>query len=298
MPCSFVVSFKVRIDAEPNLIEALYDCSSAGFGSLESCTLHNVAAGSTLFAVVEAYTDFTDLVLTCSSSAESSVQSAVELTAGLPSEPFGLNTLQIQDFTFATPLKSSATCWLEGDSGDADLFLRWSDPPIIDGRIHQFDCASENEFSAETCSVANPGNATVLWARVFAFQGFDGIVITCAGATPTGNDTTVPIPDTGVEPSVAPTPANDTEAGPSMAPVVEQSPEPTESKPDLTPAPSESVPSTDPPDLVVPTDPASDGTTDPPASAGPTGNSSLPPFGISAALFGVLFMVFVIDLLL
>ena len=160
-----------------------FDCSSANSGSLESCSLTNIEAGSTLFIVVEAYQEFTDLVLTCSSYSEGSVEEVVQLKAGRPSEPFRLSTNQVQDFTLETNDEEFAACMLKGDSGDADLYLRWSEAPVIEGRLRNFDCASENEFSAETCTVANPGNATTLWAKVFAFRGFNGIVITCTGTS-------------------------------------------------------------------------------------------------------------------
>lgn len=183
-----MIARKVRVNAEPDLTQALYDCDSVGGLSTESCTLTDIGTGATIFVVVSAFTEFTDLVLTCSSYSYTSMQPPVELLSEQASDPISLNTNQYQDFTFETTDSTDVSCTLEGVSGDADLFLRWSQPPVTDGRFQTFDCSSENELSSEICTVANPGGAVTLYARVVAFQAFEGVVITCSVLEGTGGE--------------------------------------------------------------------------------------------------------------
>jgi hypothetical protein len=179
-----LLNLQVRIDAEPDLKKGLYDCASVGDTSAEVCLLSNVEKGATLFVVVEAFTDFEDLILACYSYSDGSVQEAMELLPGVALGPFHLRTNQIKDFTYQTASDSDFICALEGETGDADLFLQWFDPPILavaEGQA-QYDCASESESSMETCTIENTKGATIVWARVQAFQSFDDVLITCADA--------------------------------------------------------------------------------------------------------------------
>lgn len=118
--------------------------------------------------------------MTCSSYSDDSVSVTSELEDGIASAPIQLNVNQVQDFQFETT--GDATCILEGLNGDADLYLRWNDPPVTTGRP-AYDCSSLEDGSNESCSVVNPG-ATTLWARVFAYQSFTDVVITCRTEAP------------------------------------------------------------------------------------------------------------------
>ena len=137
--------------------------------------MSDLPPGTTLFVTILAYSDFSDLILTCSSYSDTPV-SVSQLSDGIVSESIQLNVNQVQDFTFDTT--SDATCTLEGLNGDADLYLRWNEPPVLVDRP-AYDCASVSATSSESCSVVNPGDAAVLWARVFAYQSFRDVVLTC-----------------------------------------------------------------------------------------------------------------------
>jgi hypothetical protein len=178
----------------------------------------------TLFLTVVAYTQFSDLTLICSSFSDDSVEPPLQLSAGVASAPIQLGTNQVQDFLVDTADLSDVSCSLEGNSGDADLFLRWSEHPVLDARFPIYDCSSEGETSIESCEVVNPGNATALWARIFAFQSADDVVITCTPEPLADGPTDAPVDSTGSsnDPTAAPIDTDNQTQPPSPSPVADE----------------------------------------------------------------------------
>ena len=256
-------------------------------GSVETCIVSDVGASSTVFATVEAFSDFNDLVLTCSSYTDSSVSDPLVLDNGVASDPIQLNTNQVQDFTFDTT--GDASCILEGTTGDADLFLRWMDPPELDLRFPLYDCASENFASNEACSVVNPGDATILWARVLAFEGFNDVSITCASQS-----STTPAPVAVGQPTPAPVDVSPAIPSPVVteAPVEDPTVSPVED-PTIAPAGDSTIapvaePSTTPPVTEVTPAPAGTQTTGPTEEESGTSHYSSYAFGLYCILVYVL----------
>jgi hypothetical protein len=179
----------IRVDAEPGISSGLYDCSSAGSTSIEECIVPDLEEATLLFVSVLAFAAFEDLTLTCSSITEiMEARPVLDLTDGVQSESFSLPANQVQQLTLQTDRSSDAVCTTIGDNGDADLFVRWDTAPNIDQFL--FDCVSNGALSSETCPVFNPGNATALWASVFAFSSFDALTVTCTSTQAV--DTTLP----------------------------------------------------------------------------------------------------------
>jgi hypothetical protein len=197
----------VRVDAEPGISSGLYDCSSAGPTSVEECIVPDLQEATLLFVSVSAFASFEDLTLTCSSITEIvETRPVMDLEDGIQSESFSLLANQVQELNLQTP-NSNALCTTSGGNGDADLFVRWDTPPNIDQFL--FDCVSNDALSNETCRVLNPGNATALWASVFAFSSFDDLIVTC---------TSTQALDATLSPTRAPTLATDTTPLPTKSP--------------------------------------------------------------------------------
>jgi hypothetical protein len=76
-----------------------------------------------------------------------------------------------------------AACRLDesSDLGDADLYLRFSNPPDPDNAL--FDCASSDVGSKESCSVDVPEGVSQIWAVMQAYSLVEHVVITCASET-------------------------------------------------------------------------------------------------------------------
>jgi len=216
----------VGVDIEPDLDQGSYDCSSRSSATAsEMCIVSGLTPAITLFVTIAAFTEFQDITLTCSSYSQGSVEAPVELSDEIPA-PMQLQINQVQDYTFEIADLNDASCSLVGTTGDADLFLRWSEPPMLDGRFPIFDCSSEGPTSVESCDVMNPGNATTLWARVVAVTGFTDVEIMCS-AVDLADDSPTPANVSGAPAETAsdnPTasPSNNRTQLPSPSPVVEE----------------------------------------------------------------------------
>jgi hypothetical protein len=142
-----------------------------------------------LFVSVSAFASFEDLTLTCSSITEIvEARPVLDLADGVQSESFSLLANQVQELTLQTDPSSDVVCTTSGDNGDADLFVRWDTAPNID--LILFDCVSNDALSNETCRVMNPGNASSIWATIFAFSSFDNLTVACTStANFTANNT-------------------------------------------------------------------------------------------------------------
>ena len=109
---------------------------------------------------------FSNVTIQCAATTESL---AITLTAGVPSEPFGLVPSEELSFTLAVQAGDRIQCELTNGfgQGDADLYLAFGSPPDIE--LEEYDCASTFFDSEETCTVRNIDGADILWATVTAF---------------------------------------------------------------------------------------------------------------------------------
>jgi hypothetical protein len=209
----------VSVDAEADISSGLYDCSSTGSTSVEECIVSDLEEVTLLFVTVSAFVSFEDLALTCFSITEIvELRPMLDLADGVQSESFALLTNQVQELSLQTDPSSDAACTIFGDNGDADLFVRWDTAPNID--LFLFDCVSNDALSNETCRVVNPGNATAVWASVFAFSSFDDLTVTCTSTQ--AADATLPPTQAPTlvapEPDVTPLPTRSPSSKPTSSP--------------------------------------------------------------------------------
>jgi hypothetical protein len=102
---------------------------------------------------------------------------------GIPTDPLSLFLGEVQIFIFAAApgIRRRVTCSTAGDNGDADLYMRSSSPPDLTEQF--YDCESFNDFSNEVCFIDN-GKGSI-YVAVYAYAGFDNVVLTCVSSQPT-----------------------------------------------------------------------------------------------------------------
>jgi hypothetical protein len=173
----------LRWDAEPDFELFIFDCVSAGTGSVETCALDD--PGSTvLWATIRPYISFTDVTITCTSSSR---VSAIALAEGFPSSPISLSAGLSQTFLLdVRSVSSTVACETLCDNGDADVVVRVDAEPDISSQI--YDCVSAGTTSIEECVVSDLEEATSLFVTVLAFVSFEDLTVTCSSIEVIGED--------------------------------------------------------------------------------------------------------------
>jgi hypothetical protein len=167
----------MRSSSPPDLTERLYDCSAESFDSNEVCISNN-NDGSVHVALYAAKA-FENVVLTCASSP---LLTSISLLDGVASDPIILATGEEQSYTLDLTPGSRVTCETVGDSGDADLYVRFNAEPFAAAGIS--DCASVKGDSNEACALVAPGDASVLWATIRAYSSAENVILTCTSIAP------------------------------------------------------------------------------------------------------------------
>jgi hypothetical protein len=169
----------LRLNAEPSLDQFLYDCRSAGTGSVESCAVEDPGFATVVWATIAPYSSFTDVTITCRST---SAVSAIALTLASASNKISLSTGLTQTFVLDVGSESSTiVCETMCDNGDADMYLRVNSVPSISSRL--YDCSSAGSTSVEECIVSDLEEATLLFVTVSAFSSFEDLTLTCSSIT-------------------------------------------------------------------------------------------------------------------
>lgn len=159
------VDLYIRFDAEPDFLGGDYICSGTTDLSEETCIARDPGSAFVLWALVAAFTSIENMAITCSAILP---PPPIILTDGVPSDPFSLSLSQTQTFTLAIASGETVMCETNAVNGDADLFVRWDAEPSIE--LGLADCASGSASSAESCTVVDPGDASILWVLVSAFS--------------------------------------------------------------------------------------------------------------------------------
>jgi hypothetical protein len=165
-------------DGEPPVLSTnSLDCFGESGNSNEACSI----LANTGFAYVSIYgfkrTD--GAVVTCTTS---ELETATEITSGISSEPFDVRPNEEKVFTLLIEDPNArVACFLESNnpSEDTNVFLRFNQPP--DFNTNNYDCQSSG---SEICSVANPGDAAVLWATVTSSSLVNDLSFACFSTVP------------------------------------------------------------------------------------------------------------------
>ena len=96
--------------------------------------------------------------------------STIVLTSGVESAANSLITGSSQFFALDVESEASVTCTLQGENGDADLYMAWNDPT-------DFACAASTPGTDEVCALA-PDTGTV-YALVLAYSSTFDFTVTC-----------------------------------------------------------------------------------------------------------------------
>jgi serine protease len=155
----------IRFDAKPDFLGGGYICRSITDLSEETCIARDPGGAFVLWALVAAFTSIENLAITCSATLP---PPPTILTDGVASNPFSLSSSQTQTFTLAIASGDTVMCETAAGNGDADLLVRWDAEPSSE--LVLSDCISVGASSAESCTVVDPGDASVLWVLVYAFS--------------------------------------------------------------------------------------------------------------------------------
>ena len=102
---------------------------------------------------------------------ESDVNPMIELTPGLSNTYYGIEEGYVS-ISFMFSDRKDVRCEIEGDSGDADLFLMWG-YEAYDGR------SSTSNDSYDDCTARNDGTKNVLYVEVHAVATVSAVTVTC-----------------------------------------------------------------------------------------------------------------------
>lgn len=103
---------------------------------------------------------------------------ALDLEDGVPSEPLTL-TFQNEKFYRLTGADDEVTCTLNGDNGDADLYVSAGNVPSRG----YYDCSSTSAGSIESCTVNQSGEENDIFVLAYAYSSFTDVVVTCSVGT-------------------------------------------------------------------------------------------------------------------
>jgi hypothetical protein len=165
-------------DGEPPVISTdSVDCAAETDRSRESCSIR--AETGVTYVSIYGYRRTDDVVVTCTASA---IDTPTELANGVFSESFDVRQDETKVFTLQVDDPNArVVCLLESDMPDEDLnfFLRFNQPP--DTNTNDYECQSSG---AETCSVMNSGEASVLWATVTSSSLANDLSFACYSTVP------------------------------------------------------------------------------------------------------------------
>jgi hypothetical protein len=166
----------MQSSSPPDLTERVYDCSAESSGSNEFCSSNN--DDGPMYVALYAFKAFENVVLTCASSP---LLTPISLVDSVVSDPIILATGEEQSYTLNVTPGSWAACETTGDSGDADLYVRFNAEPIVaaSGATGIHDCASAGGTSDEACALVAPNDASVLWATIRAISSAVNVILTC-----------------------------------------------------------------------------------------------------------------------
>jgi hypothetical protein len=155
----------MRFDAVPDYLGGDFICGSTSGLSEEICIARDPGGALVLWALVVAFTSVENLAITCSTTLPPGPSI---LTDGVASDPFSLSTDQTQTFTLTIASGDTVMCETAADEGDLALLVRWGTEPSLE--LESADCLSVGGGSVESCTVVDPGDASVLWVLVSAFS--------------------------------------------------------------------------------------------------------------------------------
>lgn len=167
----------MRVDSPPDLSERIFYCGGGSSGSNEICSANNL--DGTIYIALYAFKAFENVILTCTSS---KLVTPISLLDDVASDPISLPSGEEQSFKLDVTPSSRVTCQTTGDSGDADLYVRFNAEPFI--AAGRFDCQSAGGNSNELCALVTPGDASVLWATIRAFSSVENVILTCTSTAP------------------------------------------------------------------------------------------------------------------
>ena len=153
----------------------------SGFNDVRKCTILHAGAHA---ASVEAAWDAVGV-------------NPLPLAPGTPSTGLAANRSAVIDFIpFAVDAGTSVTCTLDGDNGDADLYISMSA-----GGFDYASCQSLSFGSQEACSVGPLGYKGLASVRVKAYKAFTGLTLSCTLQEALELQDGVPVTDQQAEPS-------------------------------------------------------------------------------------------------
>lgn len=163
------VDLFIRMGSIAPGLSASFDCISALQGSAaERCGLFPLVNSTSYYAFVfSADTSPADIELGCNVLP----LAATELTSGVQSAEYDIYQGQELYFYLNVTSVSTVACNLEGDTGDADLYMGWDHPKV------DLLCESESETSVESCSI--DAATGVAFASVIGYRESADITITC-----------------------------------------------------------------------------------------------------------------------
>jgi vibriolysin len=178
----------VRFGSLPNPFDSSkYDCAGLSYTSTESCTL-TAPSDTTLFILTHAYSAYQGLSVEARSSPSPILLlNGVALT-GSSSETAGL----LQDYRLRSiQAGESVECSLVGSSGDADLFVRFSNVPVTTTTSPTNSCSSATLGTSNEMCTTPVATATVdAYATVYTTSPYSGLAVTCRRVKSSALDST------------------------------------------------------------------------------------------------------------
>jgi hypothetical protein len=183
------VDLYVRFGTPPNPDGSLFDCASFGSTNDERCVV--TAAAGTWYATIRASSAFVDATFVASYNTGTQSQ----LQNGVPVSGLTASQGSVYTYTINVPAGASNLRFqTNGGNGDADVYVRYAAPPVID--TGQFDCLAANAASDETCVVtATPGT---WYVSVRASSSIEGVSLVASYNTGTQSQLQNGVPVTGL----------------------------------------------------------------------------------------------------
>ncbi|KAL3815308.1 hypothetical protein ACHAXA_006810 [Cyclostephanos tholiformis] len=151
----------------------------------ELCSNIAVSVNTKVYAAVHAFAAFNGLTFQCTTTS-----SPKRYT--VPITNLALNQGVANHYYMDVTAGQTVSCSTNGPNGDADLYMRFGEPALLDPSFTGNVCAGYTATSNELCSNIAVSVNTKVYAAVHAFAAFNGLTFQCTTTPSTARPTLRP----------------------------------------------------------------------------------------------------------